>query len=325
MRFSVIIPLYNKAPYVEKALRSVFAQTFIDFELIVVDDGSKDGSAEIVEGIFASEKSRSNANPSIHRQNRIIRQANAGVSTARNNGVAAAQGEYVCFLDADDWWEPGFLEGMDGLINNFPEARLYATSYYYVKYGRKLVKLDIPTGYFNYFRVYAQVLCQPVWTGAACMRRETFNEFGGFKPHLKLGEDFELWSRIALRYSVAFLNTPLSNYNQDVDVTFRGTHHVHNPKVHMLWNLDFLEAEEKTNPDIKQLMDRLRVYGMQKHYLSKEYHEAAKEQLVKVDWSRQPKKWQQFYNAPLWYLRAKRWVLQWGVRVKRIYMLYLSK
>ena len=95
MRFSVIIPLYNKAPYIEKALLSVMAQSYTDYEIIVVDDGSKDESAAIAENTLAGFSS----------QNKLIRQENAGVSMARNNGVAQSQGDYICFLDADDFIE----------------------------------------------------------------------------------------------------------------------------------------------------------------------------------------------------------------------------
>jgi len=107
MRFSVIIPLYNKAPYVAKAIGSVLTQTFTDFELAIVDDGSKDNSAQIAErAIEGCDNCR------------LIRQENAGVSMARNNGVSLSQGEYLCFLDADDWWAPTFLEEMSKLITS---------------------------------------------------------------------------------------------------------------------------------------------------------------------------------------------------------------
>ena len=126
MRFSIIIPLYNKAPYIQKALESVFAQTFQDFELIVVDDGSKDSSYETAKSILARAK--------VNYQ--LIHQENTGVSTARDNGVAASHGDYLCFLDADDWWAPTFLEKMDCLIRDYPDAGIYGTNYYYVKNGR---------------------------------------------------------------------------------------------------------------------------------------------------------------------------------------------
>lgn len=305
MKFSVIVPVYNKKPYVRKALRSILAQSFKDFELIVVNDGSSDGSLEEMEDVLSGVKNA-----------RIINQANAGVSTARNNGVAASSGEYLCFLDADDWWEPTFLEEMAQLIEEYPEAGLYSTNYYYIKHKRAVAKLDIPTGYYNYCREYANRLCQPAWTGAVCMRKSMFDEFGGFKAHLKLGEDFDLWIRIALKYKTAFLNKPLSNYNQDVDISFRGTHHLHNPKNHMLWNLDYLKNEEKSNTDYKHLIDNLRVSGLFQYYLSNTYRQNALKELEKVDWAQQPARIWKLYHTPIWQLKAKQAFMACGAKIK---------
>ena len=151
MRFTVIIPLYNKAPYVSKAIGSVLAQTFTDYELVVVDDGSKDDSAEMAAKAMAG---RTDC--------RLIRQANAGVSMARNNGVAASRGDYLCFLDADDWWEPTFLEEMSKLIAEFPDAGIYGTSYTIVnetKHKTRVAPIGVEAGfgkgYINYCQVYA--------------------------------------------------------------------------------------------------------------------------------------------------------------------------
>ena len=106
MHFSVIMPLYNKATYVRKAVESVVRQTFGDWELIVVDDGSTDGSGEVVREID---------DPRI----RLVQQENSGVGAARNNGVAQSSAPWICFLDADDWWEPTFLEEMAGTPVSF--------------------------------------------------------------------------------------------------------------------------------------------------------------------------------------------------------------
>lgn len=315
MKFSVIIPLYNKAPYVEKALSSVLNQTFSDYELIVVDDGSADNSFSIVKDYTESNFKE--------RVVSIIQQANAGVSTARNNGVAASHGEYICFLDADDWWEPTFLEEMSQVITDYPQVGIYGTGYYIVKDGRKrLAPVGVEDGFtcglINYCQVYAKTLCMPLTSITVAMPRRVFNEFGGFRPHLKLGEDFDLWIKIALRYPVAFLNKPLSNYNQDVDITYRGTHRLQDPKFHMLWNLGYLEEEEKTNSDYKQLIDRLRTYGLYPYYLSKEYRLAAKVLLDKVDWTRQAKKWRRLYGMPVGILRLRGIVMRIGSKVKKL-------
>lgn len=311
MRFSVIIPLYNKAPYVEKALRSVLGQTFPEYELIVVNDGSKDDSLAVAEHVLEGSGAT------------VISQENAGVSTARNNGVAASHGDYICFLDADDWWEPTFLEKMSQFIDEFTDVGIYGCGYYLVKNGKKrIAPIGVPEtfekGYINYCSVYAQTLCMPLTSISVAIPRRVFDEFGGFRPQLKLGEDFDLWIKIALRYPVAFLNKPLSNYNQDVDITYRGTHRLQDPKFHMLWNLGYLEEEEKTNSDYKQLIDRLRTYGLYPYYLSKEYRLAAKVLLDKVDWTRQAKKWRRLYGMPVGILRLRGIVMRIGSKVKKL-------
>ena len=135
-KLSVIIPLYNKAPYVKKALESVCHQTYSDYELIVINDGSTDDSCMIAEKYLQGMDG-------INYQ--LITQENAGVSAARNNGVAQASGEYISFLDADDWWEPTFLEKMAKFIEDYPEAGLYASNYMYYKPGKTHVALNIPT------------------------------------------------------------------------------------------------------------------------------------------------------------------------------------
>ena len=313
MRYSVIIPLYNKAPYVAKAIDSVFAQTFTDFELIVVDDGSKDDSAQIAEQAIEG-----------HANCRLIRQKNAGVSMARNNGVAASQGDYLCFLDADDWWAPTFLEEMSQLIEAYPEAGIYGTSYTIVNETKHKTRVspigvepDFEQGYINYCQVYAKTLAMPLWTGAVCIPRGIFDEMGGFPKGIKLGEDFLLWIRIALKYKVAFLNKPLAYYNQDVEVANRGVGHLYKPEEHMLWNLTDLDSLEQSNADYKQLVDNLRTYGLLKYYLSSEYHDASASELAKVDWDRQPAKTRKLYKMPLFALRWRQKVRLFGSSVKQ--------
>lgn len=313
MRFSVIIPLYNKAPYVAKAIQSVLAQTFTDYEMVIVDDGSKDESAEIAAQIIDG-----------HDNCRLIKQENAGVSVARNNGVAVSQGEYLCFLDADDWWEPMFLEEMAKLIEEFSEAGIYGTNYTIVnetKHRTRVAKIGVEEGfekgYINYCRVYAKTLYMPLWTGAVCIPRKVFDEMQGFPQGIKLGEDFMLWIRIALKYKVALLNKSLAYYNQDVDVANRGVGRLHKPQEHMLWNLDFLDEEEKKNPDLKQLIDNLRTNSLLFYYLSKEYHNDASMEFAKVDWQKQPAKIRKLYKMPLFALKCREVFLKCGSMIKQ--------
>ncbi len=313
MRFSVIIPLYNKAPYVAKSIGSVLAQTFTDYELIIVDDGSTDHSAEIAAQAIEG-----------HSNCCLTRQENTGVSMARNNGVAASCGEYLCFLDADDWWEPLFLEEMSQLIEEFPEAGIYGTNYTIVnetKQKTRVAQIGVDAlfekGYINYCQAYARTMYMPLTSISVALPRQIFDEAGGFPKGIKLGEDFLLWIRIALRHKVAFLNHALAYYNQDVNADNRGVGRLYPPENHMLWNLTDLEPLEKTNEDYKQLVDNLRVYGLMPYYLTKKYHSNALIELAKVDWSRQPKLERRQYRQPRVLLKIKYKILTIGSKLKQ--------
>lgn len=308
------MPLYNKASYVRKAVESVVGQTYRDWELIVVDDGSTDGGGDIVTAI---------ADPRI----RLVRQENAGVSAARNRGVAlsseaAFRSPYICFLDADDWWEPTFLEEMAALIERYPDAGIYGTGYWIVKNGRKrLAPIGVEEGFtegeINYCQVYARTLCMPLTSITVCIPRRVFDETGGFPLGITLGEDFLLWLRIAINHKTVLLNKPLANYNQDVDVAHRGTHHMHPPERHMLWQLGEYEPLEKSNPDYKQLIDNLRTYSLMNYLLDRRYRDAARTELAKVDWSHQPAKTRRLYQRPVWIHQLRQHLLKTGSHIKQ--------
>lgn len=317
-KFSIIVPLYNKERYVKKAIESVLAQTYRDFELIIVDDGSTDNSAAICEELLSSY--------TVHHTPytiRFLKQANSGVAAARNNGVAASKGEYVAFLDADDWWEPTWLEEMDKLINEYPDACLYCTNYVYYKPGKTHVALNLTRGYMNYPEAYLHSTQMPVTSITTCMPRRVFDEMGGFPVGIKLGEDFLLWAKTALNYKAAFCEKPLAYYNNDIPVSMRATRNLHAPAYHMLFHLDQIEKEiesrSSVNPFIrssvtswKTLLDKLRVSGLMDYWLSDEYHDAATEELKKVDWSKQPKSAKSQYDKPIWMQKAKRQFMQIG-------------
>lgn len=329
-RFSVVVPLYNKAPYVRKALESIMSQTYKDFDLIIVDDGSTDGSAAICEEYLSTLYT-------IHRtalENiRLLSQPNSGVAAARNRGVAESHGEYVCFLDADDWWEPTFLDEMDHLITEYPDAGIYASNYIYYKPGKTHVVLSLPRGYFNYPEAYLQSGSMPVTSITTCMPRKVFDEMGGFPLGIKLGEDFLLWAKTALKYKVAFSEKPLAYYNNDVPASLRATRNLHAPQYHMLFHLDPIEDEihktshftHNTSAAWLALLDKLRVSGLLDYWLSDEYHEVAAAELAKVDWSKQPKSAKAQYEKPIWFLKAKRCFMQIGSYCKQRLIKLLHK
>ena len=339
-KYSVIMPLYNKAPYVRKALESIMTQTFTDFELIIVDDGSTDGSADICEefikqqptsdsSLKGEELSSIEGPVDVHRtpnggRLHLIRQANAGVAAARNRGVAESHGEFLCFLDADDWWEPTFLEEMDKLITEYSNAGIYCTNYIYYKPGKTHVAIKHPTGYMNYPETYLHGE-MPVWTGATCMPRRVFDEMGGFPVGIKLGEDFLLWAKTAIKYKVAFCEKPLAYYNNDVPSSLRATRNLHSPEHHMLFNMQ--EIEQMINDQWPMandqsaawhaLLDKLRANGLLDYWLDERYHDDAAKELAKVDWRKQPKKMISQYKTPIWILKARRIFMQIGSYFKQ--------
>ena len=212
---SIIIPLYNKATTIARALDCVLAQTYQDFEVVVVDDGSSDEGATIVERYTDS-------------RIRLIRQENAGVSAARNRGIAEARGEYVAFLDADDEWMPEFLEEIVALQKEFPACRAQATNYIFNSYGVKsatiLRKIPFKGEHgvlVNYF-VVASCSHPPVWTSAVCIERKLLQEIGGFPVGVKSGEDLLVWANVAVRTQWAYSMKELAQYNFD-QMSFKET------------------------------------------------------------------------------------------------------
>jgi len=295
--FSVIIPLYNKVPYIAKAIESVLGQTYRDFEVIVIDDGSTDQSLEVAKTF---------ENKSIT----IISQPNSGVSTARNNGVKIAKHPYICFLDADDWWHPTFLEEMKQLITDFPDAGIYGSGYYIVKNGKeRIAPIGVPQGFergiIDYCEVYAKTLCMPLTSISVVIPKHIFDEEKGFKSQLKFGEDFDLWIRIALKHQVILVNKPLAYYNQDVDVNNRGVavHKIYSPVNHFIFNLDYLYDSEKNNHRLKILLDKLRVYILLKYRMQRAFPKEYSAEIKKVDFSVQPLGVRLQYYLPVWFLK----------------------
>ena len=310
-RFSIIVPLYNKAPYVVKTIESVLGQTFADYELIIVDNGSNDGSSEIVAKI---------SDPRMRLQ-RL--EQNVGVSNARNIGVQISSAPYITFLDADDWWEPTFLEEMAGLIERHSDAGIYGTGYWIVKNGKKrLAPIGVEEGFsegeINYCRVYAKTLCMPLTSISVCMPRAVFDESGGFPADIRLGEDFLLWVRIALKHKVVLLNKPLSNYNQDVDATFRGTHKKsYDPDSFVTFYFEQFAEEEANSKDLKVLLDKLRVYSLMTFRKDNLYPDKVMLEINKVDFNNVDFIYRFYYKAPCWMVKIYVSTMQFLSSIKR--------
>lgn len=198
---SVIIPLYNKEREIEGTIRSVLAQRLQPLEIVVVDDGSTDHSAALVEAI---------PSPLI----RLVRQPNAGECAARNRAIAESRGELLALLDADDEWEEGFLEEIASLYREFPGCGIYSTAFRVVSHDG-IFPAPTPTRrgiVDNFFRDSAhRYVSIP---SASAIPREVFDRVGGFPEGMKMGGDLYMWIKIARRYPVCFSPQPLCRYSK---------------------------------------------------------------------------------------------------------------
>jgi glycosyltransferase involved in cell wall biosynthesis len=227
--FSVVIPVYNKKDYLRRSVKSVLAQTFADFELIVVDDGSQDGSPKIVRSLK-------------DKRIRLILQKNAGVAAARNRGVAAAKGSYVAFLDADDDWAPGYLAALRALIQDYPGAGLYGTNYW-IDNGKERLEnpVNLPAGWRGRMRDYYG-LCYyrrpPFCTNTVCLPVDLARATP-FPLGIKSGEDLLVWFKVSLRHETVYLHRPFSTYYLEAN---ENTHKVY---FGSRYHLDWLDLGEK--------------------------------------------------------------------------------
>lgn len=194
-RVSVIIPTYNRAALVKEAVASVLAQTYRDFELLVVDDGSTDGTPEAL-AAFGEEI-------------RVLpRPGRGGVSAARNAGMAAAQGEWLAFLDSDDLWLPEKLARQMAFMEAHPQLLLSQTEEIWV---RRRVRVNPPRTHRKeggriFLRSLERCLVSP---SAVVLHRRLFDDHGGFDEDLPAAEDYDLWLRLGWRYEVGLLPEPL--------------------------------------------------------------------------------------------------------------------
>ncbi len=199
-RISVIIPLYNKAKEIRRTLRSIAEQNVQPLEIIVVDDGSTDGSAEVVEAMSI---------PLL----RLVRQDNRGVSAARNRAMQLAEGEWVALLDGDDCWERGYLANVERMIDSYPAAAAIGTAFL-VDDGKCLVAGNTPEveGVVDFFREsMSRYVLIP---SATVLRREVALGLGGFPEGMRMGEDQYLWTKIARTSQVVFSPERLVVYSR---------------------------------------------------------------------------------------------------------------
>jgi glycosyltransferase involved in cell wall biosynthesis len=254
-KVSVIMPAYNAARFIKEALDALSHQTFRDFEVLVIDDGSQDQTAALV---------RSYGPPVSY-----IHQPHGGVSSARNTGLTRATGQYIAFHDADDLWEPRKLEQQVAVLDRRPGIGLCFTGALVVDSDLRPLRVIRARPYADFCE--ALLLYPSVVSGScssAMVRRECVEAVGGFDPELSIAADWDYWLRLSLLTAFAPIPEPLMQYRQWAGSMSQNID---------LWEQDLFKVVRKfyaANPLQKYLGLKTRCVSTQLLYLAAAYHRA---------------------------------------------------
>lgn len=276
-KVSIIIPTFNCALYIPETIESVLEQTYKDFEIIVIDDGSTDNTKEVLK-------------PYIERGIvEYIYQKNQGVAAARNNGIISSKGDYIAFLDADDLWMPDKIRQQVQAFQQYAEAGLAFTDY--LKFDESAVILQSATAdngrvqsWVNKHKGSASDLAhgwiyrESLWgncmhTSSVIVRRDIFQEVGLFDGTFKTCEDYDLWFRIAHKYQVAYVDHVFCKYRYRTE-SLSGPYDIRE----LRWGLDSARVLEKhlannwVPLELKDLAKRIlghRYWDLGWHYFSR--------------------------------------------------------
>jgi len=198
-KVSVIIPAYNCASFVNETIDSILNQTYQDFEIILVDDGSTDNTKEVVRKYGDKIK--------------YLYQQNSGVSAARNKGIGVSRGKYIAFLDHDDLWLPERLEKQVKFLDENPEVPLVFSDSYCTDWAGSILERSFEERSPHRGSIFNELFIKNfIPTQTVLVRKEIFNIVGNFNPQLKVVQDYDLWLRIAERFQIDYINQPLAKH-----------------------------------------------------------------------------------------------------------------
>ncbi len=307
--FSVVIPLYNKENYIKETIKSVLNQSFTDFELIIVNDGSTDNSLEITQKYL------------LNFQNcKIINQKNKGLSATRNKGILEADGELIAFLDADDFWHPGFLNTIYDLYTKYPEASLYGTSYL-EKYSdknileskknidKKLIDKSFLIEDFFMANLFQPIVCQSSFAA----KKMVFDNIA-FDESINLSEDIDFYIKSNLKHKFAYCYQNLATIILDIpnQITRSGI------KNKTIPNFDLYEKEAIKNRSLKKYLD-FNKYTFLIQYKLENDVENFQNILKKIDLNNLTNRQKMLIKSPAFILRAiksfKKFLLKRNIRL----------
>ncbi len=203
MKVSVIIPTYNRKHTLGRAIESIISQTIKPLEIIIVDDGSNDGTREWIKQEYPFIK--------------YLNQNNSGVSASRNRGIFSANGNWIAFLDSDDEWIPEKLERQLSILSSDKKAVFCHTNEIWIRNGTRVNQMRKHQKYGGYIFEKCLDMCR-ISPSSSIIKKEVFDHIGYFDESLIVCEDYDLWLRIAAHYKILFLDQPLiKKYGGHVD------------------------------------------------------------------------------------------------------------
>lgn len=230
--FTVVIPLYNKELSIKATIQTVLNQTCQSFEIVVINDGSTDSSAKIVEDLNDG-------------RIRLIHQANQGVSAARNHGIREAKHDWVAFLDGDDLWKKNHLEEIIKMMALFPNEKVYVTSFEYSD-KRRMFKHPRHETIFKIENYFKEAIKENLmWSSTVTLHKNCINEIGGFNTALAIGEDLELWARLARQKDIIKSSNVTAIYRVDAENRTGLSKNIEKSHVYHFNLLDLPDSDEK--------------------------------------------------------------------------------
>lgn len=287
--FSVIIPLFNKENHIENTLKSVLNQTYANYEIIIINDGSIDESeSKVLE--FKDSRIQ------------LYNQKNQGAAMARNLGIEKAKYDYIAFLDADDLWMENHLETLSTLIHDFPNAGIYASRYQLIFNEGKvsIPKFNGISGNFygivpDYFD--ASLNYAVATSSSIAVPKYVFEKTGNFKSKISCGEDVDMWIRIASKYPVAIGPKITACYLHYIENSLSKKPFLEK----IIKNFDDYKLEEEANPSLKKYLDIYRMeYALQ--YKIAGANKQSKELYDDILKENIPLKSKIIYHLPQWIL-----------------------
>ena len=249
MKISVIIPTYNRKKTLARAIQSVINQSLSPFEILIIDDGSNDGTEEWVKENFQNIK--------------YIYQNNHGVSSARNIGIENAYGDWIAFLDSDDEWLPNKLDKQVKAIDSNPKMKFFHTNEIWIRNGVRVNQMKKHKKYGGYIFEKCLDICR-ISPSSVLIKKEVFDNIGNFDESLRVCEDYDLWLRITSKYSVVFLDIPLIyKYGGHVDQLSKVNDGIESYRIQSLEKIiksGFLSNEQKVMA-INALVNKMKIYS----------------------------------------------------------------